>query len=310
MIDLRRLQILRAVHHHGTVSAAARSLHLTPSAVSQQIRQLARELGVDLLQPDGRRVRLTGAAQVLLTHADTLEAQWEQARADLAAQQGGATGPLRLYGYPTAVASFLAPATARLGTTHPDLDVTVTEAEADVGFGRLLSGEADVTVVIAGAACPPPDDPRFEQRSLVDEPLDLLVPAGHPLAGRELVTLEETAREPWIVAEEGTCDHYHVVVAACIAAGFTPRVVHHAKEWLAIVALVSSGLGVSLIPRMLPLHTEHQVTRLRLTGAVRPTRRILTFVRRGGGEHPAVRHGLTALREAATAGLGEVRAAA
>ncbi|MFB9837268.1 LysR family transcriptional regulator, partial [Actinoallomurus acaciae] len=79
-VDLRRLQVLRLVHRHGTVTAAADVLHLTPSAVSHQLRQLARETGVALLEPDGRRVRLTPAGRALVAHADALHAGWERAR--------------------------------------------------------------------------------------------------------------------------------------------------------------------------------------------------------------------------------------
>lgn len=79
MIDLRRLHVLRAVSHYGTVTAAARALHFTPSAASQQIRQLARDLDVDLLEPQGRGVRLTPAAESLLAHADAIEARWDEA---------------------------------------------------------------------------------------------------------------------------------------------------------------------------------------------------------------------------------------
>src|SRR4051812_42787370 len=84
MIDLRRLRVLRVLAEHGTVTAAAAALHLTPSAVSHQLRQLGRDLDVDLLSHEGRNVRLTPAARVLLEHADVLNAQWERAKADLA----------------------------------------------------------------------------------------------------------------------------------------------------------------------------------------------------------------------------------
>lgn len=299
MIDLHRLQVLRAVHHHGTVGAAAESLHLTPSAVSQQIRRLSRELGTDLLRPEGRRVRLTSAAHLLLDHADTLNAQWERARADLAAHGGHETGPLRMYGYPTAIAGFLAPAAAGLRDTRPGLRVRITEAEAAACFSLLLADTADLAVVVAGAACPPLDDPRFDQYPLLDEPLDLLVPPGHPLAGRADTELADAAHEPWILPEPGTCDHYHHALAACSAAGFSPRITQHATEWLAVNALVANGLGVALVPRRLPLHAEHSVTRIRLQGEVRPTRRILACVRGGSADHPAIAAGLKALTRVA-----------
>lgn len=119
MIDLRRLHVLRAVAHYGTVTAAARALHFTPSAASQQIRQLARDLGVDLLEPQGRGVRLTPAAESLLAHADAIQARWDQAELDLRADHGDPAGVLRVTGFPVAVSVLLAPLAARLGERHP-----------------------------------------------------------------------------------------------------------------------------------------------------------------------------------------------
>jgi DNA-binding transcriptional LysR family regulator len=305
MIDLRRLQVLRAVHHHGTVTSAATALHLTPSAVSQQIRQLSRDLGVPLLEPQGRRVKLTSAAHVLLDHADTLYVRWEQARADLADHASGKVGPLRLCGFPTGVATLLAPAAAHLAKAWPDLVVSVTEAETTDSFDRLLADQADLAVIIPTPDSPVSDDPRFDQQPLFDEPQDLLVHSGHPLATRDAVSLTEAAHEPWISPVPGTCDQHHVVVSACIAAGFTPQVAHHATEWIAVAALVGHGLGVSLVPRLAAI-PENAVVRIPLRGNPTPTRRILTCTRRGARQHPAIVRGVDALHEVIKGVIQEV----
>ncbi len=308
MIDLRRLQVLRAVQHHGMVTSAAEALHLTPSAVSQQIRQLSRDVGVPLLEPHGRRVRLTAAAHVLLDHADALYVRWEQAKAELAAHAEGEGGPLRLCGFPTGLAALLAPAAAHLAKTKPDLAVTVTEAEATDCFDRLLNDHADLAVVIPMPDNPAPDDPRFDQAPLLDELQDLLVPADHPLATRDAVLLTEAAGDPWIAPLPGTCDQYHVVVSACIAAGFTPHIAHHAIEWPATTALVAHGLGVALIPRLAATPAEHAVVRVPLRGNPTPTRRILTCTRRGARSHPVIAAGLDALGEIAAGHLANAPA--
>src|SRR4051794_4131508 len=109
MIDLRRLRALRAVADHGTLAAAADALHLTPSAVSQQLSALEREIGYGLLEPAGRSVRLTPAAHVLLGHADALFAQLERLEGELAAQDRTPRGEVRIAAFPTAVAGLLAP---------------------------------------------------------------------------------------------------------------------------------------------------------------------------------------------------------
>src|SRR5215207_6687896 len=101
MVDLRRLRALRAVADHGTLAAAADALHLTPSAVSQQLAALEREVGHGLLEPSGRSVRLTPAARVLLSHADALFAQLERMEGELAAQDARPRGEVRIGGFPT-----------------------------------------------------------------------------------------------------------------------------------------------------------------------------------------------------------------
>ena len=131
MIDLRRLRVLRAVAHYGTITAAAKALHFTTSAASQQIRQLGRDLDVVLLEPQGRRVRLTPTARSLLAHADAIEARWEQAEIDLRTGGDEPAGTLRLCGIPTAVATLLAPIVRPLRDRYPRLTVRIQEAEQE-----------------------------------------------------------------------------------------------------------------------------------------------------------------------------------
>ncbi|MGH3366328.1 MAG: LysR family transcriptional regulator [Nocardioidaceae bacterium] len=299
-VDLRRLQVLRLVHERGTVTSAAELLHLTPSAVSHQIRQLSRELGVPLLERTGRRVRLTPAAQRLIGHADALHARWEQAHAELADPLDARGGLLRMCGFPTAVAGLLAPAADYLRTECPRLSVHVSEAETEQGFGLLLAGDVDIAVVLPTMAAPPLTNTKFSQQPLMEEPLDLLVPEDHPLATRAEVQLIDVARDPWVLAAAGSCDFYELVQAACATAGFTPEVAHHAKDAVAVSALVASGLGVALAPRLAAVHLQKGAVRIPLRGHPRPTRRLLACVRPGSEDHPSIERGLDALRTVAT----------
>ncbi|EFE65437.1 LysR-family transcriptional regulator [Streptomyces viridosporus ATCC 14672] len=297
MIDLRRLHVLRAVAHYGTVTAAARALHFTPSAASQQIRQLARDLDVELLEPQGRGVRLTPAAESLLAHADAIQARWDQAELDLRADRGAPAGPLRVTGFPVAVSVLLAPLAARLGERHPRLSVRIAEAGVEQSFDLLFEGAADLAVVESTPRNPPLGDTRFDQRPLLDDPFDLVVPRGHPLAGRERVDLAEAAREAWIApVPESPCRPH--VMSACGAAGFAPDVVHHALDWNVTAHLVAHGLGVALIPRLARLAPHLPLTRVRCAGD--PHRKLLTCTRGGGHARPAVEAALRELRELAT----------
>ncbi|MDA2813844.1 LysR family transcriptional regulator [Nocardiopsis sp. RSe5-2] len=307
MIDVRRLRVLRAVADHGTVTAAADAMHLTPSAVSQQVRALGRDLGVELLAPQGRGIRLTSEGQVLLEHADAMEERWERALADLAAHGEGHTGVLRLTGFPTAVSTLAAPAAARLRAGAPRLSVEVAEADGPPAYEALLSGRADIALTVPPPDGPPADDRRFEQRLLLREPLDLFVPDGHPLAERAAkeeaedeagIALAEAAGEDWIASKD-ECHQGWVVQAACSAAGFTPHYSHRVSDWTGVLALIRAGLGVTLGPRMLPLHESGGVSRVRLAGEGAPGRSIFTVVRRGAADRPAVAHGLEALEKVA-----------
>ncbi|MEV6998999.1 LysR family transcriptional regulator [Streptomyces sp. NPDC093982] len=293
MIDLRRLHVLRAVAHYGTVTAAARALHFTPSAASQQIRQLAGDLGVDLLEPQGRGVRLTAAAESLLAHADAIAERWEAAELDLRAEYSAPAGQLRVSGFTTAVSVLLAPMAVRMRERHPQLTVRIRETAVPESFDLLFEGEVDLAVVDVTPHNPPLSDARFDQQPLLDDPYDLVVPDDHPLAGLERVDLAEVAHEDWIAPVPQSPCRPHVM-SACGAAGFTPDVIHHALDWNVTAHLVAGRLGVALIPRLFQLTPQVPITRVRCVGD--PHRKVLTCVRRGRRERPAVAAALEELR--------------
>ncbi|WP_460465247.1 LysR family transcriptional regulator [Arthrobacter pigmenti] len=286
MID-PKLRVLQMVAHHGTVTAAAAAMHYTPSAVSHQLRQLAAELGVELLSQSGRGIRLTAAARTVLRHADVLNAQVERARAELAAAVDEPAGFFTLCGFSTAASHLLPPAAASLRDSYPHLNVRVIEAEPSRCFDLLLAGDADLALLTATARTPPSSDQRFDQRPLLDDPLDLVVPEHHHLTGRSRVTLADAADEPWIVGRPDSAYH-QLVMTACMAAGFTPNIAHYADEWDTGIALVAHEFGIILVPRLARLHDDLPVTRIPLRGEPAPGRRILATTRLGGRDHPLV----------------------
>lgn len=300
MID-KRLHVLRLVAETGTVTAAAAALNYTPSAVSHQLRALAKELGVTLIVPHGRNVRLTPAARTLLAQADELFARWEEMRAELADSSDSADagiGVLRLCGFSTAAAALLPSVVADVRRRFPRLLVQIIEADPEECFDLLLAEDADVAVVVATGSLPPSSDSRFDQAPLFDDPLDLLVPSDHSLAGRSSVLLRDAADENWILDRPGR-PHRGLVLAACAAAGFSPAVAHQAAEWDTGAALVSAGLGVALVPRLARLPDGYRVVRIPLRGEPTPARRILTGVRAGSRNQPAIAEALRALVDTA-----------
>jgi len=297
MVDLRRLRALRAVADHGTLAAAADALHLTPSAVSQQLSALEREIGHAVLEPAGRSVRLTPAAHVLLGHADALFAQLEKLEGDLAAQDASPRGEVRIGGFPTALAGLLAPAGRPLRAAAPALSLRITEAETPDAVAMLVARDVDLILGMECSAAPRRDDTRFHREELLGDILDAVLPVDHPLAGRARIDLAELAPEAWVAPPVGwSCDE--VFLAGCRSAGFSPKVAHRAGDWQAVMGLVAGGLGISLVPRLAHIAPPAGVVIIPLTG-VPPKRHVFAACRAGAESGPGMRALLDALALAA-----------
>jgi DNA-binding transcriptional LysR family regulator len=286
MID-PRLRLLQMVDRLGTVTGAAQALHYTPSAASYRLRQLAAEHGVRLMEPYGRGIRLTAAAHILLRHTAILNAQAERARAELAAASDEPGGAFTLCGFSTAATHLLPPAAARLRDRQPEVEVRVIEAEPQRCLDLLMTGDADLALIVSTAETPSESDLRVEQRPLFDDPLDLIVPADHALTQRRRVTLRDARNESWILGRPDSTYH-HLVDAACESAGFTPDVAHYADEWDTGAALVARHFGIILVPRLARMPADLPVARIPLYGDPAPTRRVVSMTRRGSSQHPLV----------------------
>ncbi|GAA2308585.1 LysR family transcriptional regulator [Glycomyces scopariae] len=287
MIDLRRLHVLRAIAHHGTVSGAAKALHMSTSAASQQIRLLSKDLGVPLLEPVGRGVRLSSAAQILIAHIDAIEAMWRLAEAEIQATEGEPSGLLRLCGFPTAIATLLAPLVDAARDRYPSLELRLREAEATESFDLLFSGDADLALVEATPDNPPPEDIRFDSQTVFNDPFDLVVPADHWVAGAGKADLRDLEREPWIIGVPGSIHRRHVLTA-CSNAGFRPTVTGEAREWPVIAIMVDHRMGVALIPRLVDLPHHLDLVRVPIGGPYTPYRHFRAVTLRGGSRRPAV----------------------
>ncbi len=288
MIHLGRLRTLREVAVRGTIAAAADALHLTPSAVSQQLAALEREVGEPLLEPDGRSVRLTAVGRLLVRRADAILAEVERLRADVDAHARGAAGEVRIGSFGTAMAALVAPVAGRLHAEGGEVVVRADEVEADEGFQRLASHELDLVISMEAPGAPGHDDPQIHRVDLLADRLDALLPAAHPLAGRRQIALTDLASEEWILHPTGfTCEA--VVVGGCRAAGFSPRVAHRSANFDAMVALCGAGLGVALVPRLAHAAPRPQdgAVLIPLAGAA-PARHLFAACRRGAQGAPVL----------------------
>lgn len=296
MIDAR-LITLRTFAQCGTIAATAQLMGYSASAVSAQLRDLQRELGMTLLAKDGRGLRLTATGRDLVRRSDALVTTWEETRSAALAAGGQVPTHFGIGGFSTAASQLLAPLASQLHRDHPDLEVRVWEASPVRCFELLVAERIDVAVVVSmSGQIHLEEDPRFEKMTLLDDPLDVMVPADHAVAGRDSVALAELVGEPWITDQPGSA--YHAMfTAAFTGAGLSPRISHEAIEWETAIALVGAGIGVGLLPRLASLEGVANVSRVRLTGAERLSRKVIAAVRTGSLGSPLLDESIRFLRE-------------
>ncbi|MFE3192594.1 LysR family transcriptional regulator [Nocardia sp. NPDC059240] len=280
MLHPWRLRLLVELSERGTIAAVAEALYITPAGVSQQLATLESEARTPLLERFGRRVRLTEAGAVLVTAAKEILADIERAESDLEQLRGNVSGTLRVSCVPTASAAAV-PAVARLRARHPDLTLHLEQRETPDAVRALKLGEIDLAVVDSFGDAEPADDAALHRIPLLDDPLVVMVGDGHPLAGRESLSIAELAEENWVLCEEPTpwCDF---LVSLCRAAGFAPNVVARSRSVDFSAAYVESGDAVAVPSRLLMRDIHRNVTAIPL----RPT---------------TIRHLALVLRKTATA---------
>jgi len=291
MLDLRRLRLLSELSRRGTIAEVARVVGYTPSAVSQSLAQLEREVGVALLERDGRRVRLTPAARGLVARTDRVLAELDAASAELAAEHGAVRGSVVIGAFPSAAAWLVVPAVRALRERHADLECTIREHEPEDGIQLLRSGALDVLVSERYDDVAPAPIGGLDEHRLLSEPLLLMAPADRDLA--DPVDLRTFADAPWIGGLAGT-QYATAVEHACRAAGFAPRIVHRADEATVHHALVAAGLGIALLPAL--ACTGAEGVRYATATPAPPRRHVDALVRRGSDRRPAVAAALAALR--------------
>ena len=300
MIDAHRLAVFREVARAGSFAGAAAVLHHTPSAVSQQIAALERGAGATLVQRSTRGVTLTDAGRVLLATADAIHAELQIAAQQLRTLEAGGPQTLTVVTFPSAGEPLLAPALSTLTAAAQPVEVTVGELEPDEALASIRDGQADLALVYHFHTPAPPRAWRAAAgpgtyTALVAEHLRLLVPAGHPLAGRSAVSLAEFAGERWI---HGWGEVGGVLDMLAALSGFQPRVACRSSDYTFMSALVGAGIGVALVPS-LALTGRPDVRDLEITP--QPTRYVGAYLPKRHRPNPAAERLLAALRTHALA---------
>ncbi|GAA2115100.1 LysR family transcriptional regulator [Actinomadura alba] len=296
MLDLDRLRALHAIASYGSVSAAADVLHVTTSAVSQQVAKLERETGQKLLERNGRGVRLTDAAELLVGHAERILSLVEIAQADLEAHRGAVVGELDLGAFPTSARGLVPQAILRLRSEHPQLRVLLHEYDPLESLSMVARGDLDLAVLQDWNNQPLVIPEGMRKGTICDDIADVALPADHPLADRESIELKELAGDPWISSTEGTvCLGWLTHTLRAIDS--EPRIEHKAYEYATQLALVGAGLGASMLPRMGRCDLPPGVRVV----ALRPllTRRVYAIWREEAARRPGIRAVVEALRAVA-----------
>jgi DNA-binding transcriptional LysR family regulator len=288
MLDPRRLLTFREVARQTSFSRAAATLFLTQPAVSQQIRALELQLGERLIERGRGGFALTPAGVLLLAHAEALHERLQLAESQLADASGEARRLLRIGAFSSALTTLVAPASASL-TVEGGLHLTAVEGGTDDLVPAIRNGAVHVALCFQDASAPRREHDGTHRVDLLEEPMLAALGPGHKLAGRKRIRLGELADDPWLAsARDG------LIVRACVAAGFEPRLAYLINDPLAINSFVAAGLAVTLAPQLLFGHLRDVATAA-LAGE--PVRRSIYAVTPQTGVHSLVGSFLAAVHE-------------
>jgi molybdate transport repressor ModE-like protein len=241
LLDLRRLNVLREVARSGSFSAAASELRFSPSAVSQQIAQLEREVGAPLVERRSTGIVLTPAGQLLLGHANAILARAADAEEELRQLNDGTLGSLRVAAFSSAAAALMPDAILAFRAAHPRVGIVLVEQDREKSLDDLQRGELDLAVVFRP---PEPIVDGVVEIPLPDDPIDVLLPEGHGLASAPTVTLSDLRDEPWAECS-GRPVREHMA-----ALGFEPNVVFESDHHVVVEGIVAAGIAVAFVPRL------------------------------------------------------------
>ena len=309
MLDVRRLRVLKEVAEQGSFSAAADALNFTQSAVSQQIAALEKESGATLLQRGPGGVRLTDAGQALVRHTEAILAQLADAEQELAAIAGLRGGRVRLASFPSAGATLVTEAVSMYRARHPEVELSLAEGEPHETIPRLKRGEFDLAVVCDYTHGTGGADllEGLECIHLLDDPLLAVVPADHALAPRKAIRLDHLANETWVAGcGGGICNA--MLYEACAEAGYRPPIAFESDDHNVLLGLVSTGVGVTLLPRLAARTVPPGVV-VRPVAGSDPLRRIFAATPLEGYRSPATEAMIDVLRDV-SARYGDARPAA
>jgi len=298
LVDPRRLELLLELSRLGSMREVGEAMQVTTSTVSQQIAALAREAGTPLIEPDGRRVRLTPAGRRLAGHAVTILAAVEAARRDLDPAAPPA-GTVRVAAYASAFRQVLLPVVRILAGRQPEVRLHLLEQEPAEALGLLAADEVDLALTYDYNLAPVGFGRDLQAEPLGRTPWHLGTPSGPGPRGTAVEVFRRYRDDPWIVNSRNTADEDVVRIMASLA-GFEPRITQRADSLDLVYDMILAGLGVALLPAGRPAVRGVTLRRLRQPDAVL---RSYAVTRRGHGAWPPLALVLRLLQEVGQPGV-------
>jgi DNA-binding transcriptional LysR family regulator len=264
MLDVVKLATLRAVVEHASFSSAAQALHITQPAVSRQISLLERQLGTMLVRRTSGGVQATEAGQILVDHTDAVLARLTLAESEIRQLAGLHRGTVRLGSFFSALVHLSAEVGALLDAAHPGIVLVDDLVDRATALEKLRRGELDLAIVFEHDFEPATPADGIELHPLFDDPLRVVLPASHRLAGQESVGIDKLAADTWIRPHDGSAARRldHVLARA----GVRPPLLLAGRgdEPFEAQALVAAGKGIALTHDLTVVVSRHDLAIRRL----------------------------------------------
>lgn len=299
-VELRHLRQFVAVAEDGHITHAAERLGMQQPPLSQRIKAIETELGVQLFRRKARGVELTEAGRVFLDRARAMIEQYDGAFEATRSAARGEQGRLCVGVMPTAPFHPFVPFVIRaFRAAYPQVSLTLDECLRKEALERLRDDQMDVAFLRADID----DSPNLQVNPLLTEPMVVALPSDHAMARRERrgapVALKDLAGETFIIyARQLGPAFYEATMAACLKAGFSPRLGQEAPRIMSALSLVAVGLGITLVPACMQRLTMDGVTYRPLMGASQP-KAVLNLASRRGDSSPVVRNFVNLVRRTA-----------
>ncbi|NMO05196.1 LysR family transcriptional regulator [Gordonia sp. TBRC 11910] len=286
MLDVKRLRLLRELASRGTVVAVAEALNYSPSAVSQQLSTLEKEVGVPLFRRSGRNLELTATAQFLADEADDLLNHIERIESQMRLSHGVVSGTVRVAAFQTAMLALLPQVLGRLRAEHPSLRIDVVQHEPETAHFETWARGFDLVIAEQYPGHATVQFSGLDREPLTQDRIQLGLPrhTGDPMFD-DVATLADAAALPWVMEPRRAASR-HWAEQRCRTAGFEPDVRFETADMQAHVRLIESGNAVGLLPGLVHVGKRPDLRLVDL--AEDPRRTVFTAARVSSGSNPAI----------------------